>query len=871
MNPKCHRCGAPATAGPDPALRIRQICLTCAAVETITLPPTPERKAPAPPELRQGPAWTIAEAMAPDGELWNHQATALNLLAAGDNVVIATPTASGKSLVFQLWTIHRLRTDPQATAAVFYPTKALANDQERRWKAACQQAGLPAEAVARIDGDVPMNQRSRILSAAQIVLMTPDVCHAWLLRTAQQPSAAKFLAHLSQLILDEAHTYESVFGSNSAYLFRRIIAAAKQAGNPANPQVTAATATILAPDQHLNKLTGLDFQTVELDQSGSPRHQRTIHHLESTGRTTSDEQLAARLIASIIDSDPNSQIIVFHDSRQGIERIVQQVNRPKQVLPYRSGYLAQDRRAIETSLRENTIRAVVATSALELGIDMPDLNYGINLGLPPSRKQFHQRLGRIGRSQPGAFVLLAPYTQFTQYGDNLQTYYRNSVEPSNLYLENEHIAYHQALCLRQELQTLGGDSRTQPQHCNWPEGFSEALRNAHGRPPAHLAQRSVPTEQSPHLAHSIRSTGEEHLNILACRPLLKEEELIGSISVSQAMREAYPGAIHHHYGNSYRAEQWSRRSGSMQPVIRMTPLPQSRERTRPISRTTATINTDPNNPRPPAQNQRHNGAYARIQIQVTESVEGYEIVGQGVFHYQDTAKTDPHKSRKQRSFPTTALLLTIEDAWFQGQAGPGWQARSQLAEALKNHLAYRRSIAVPDLSHLVDNIFIETKQGYLLSEASLLVFDDIYGGLGLVDDLYRNLNSYAQNLAEVTRDAADLRTAQVYPENAAALLDWLNQEPEPYSPTPPAENDWWRVLKIDSPITFYSPNLGATTNGAVQKPVWNDGIAYQVKATQHEQPRQEMTIPEFQLQAADSADWQLWNPSQDQYVELLTG
>ena len=699
--------------------------------------------------------------------------------------------------------------------------------------------------------------------------MTPDVCHAWLLRNAQQPSAANFLANLSQVILDEAHTYESVFGSNSAYLFRRIIAAAKQAGNRNIPQFTAATATILTPDQHLNKLTGLDFQTVELDQSGSPRHERSVHHLESTGQVASDEQLVARLIASIIDADPRSQLIVFHDSRQGVERIVQQVNRPKQVLPYRSGYLAQDRRAIENSLRDNTVRAVVATSALELGIDMPDLNYGLNLGLPPSRKQLHQRLGRIGRSQTGTFVLLAPHTQFSQYGESLRQYYQNSVEPSNLYLENEHIAYHQALCLRQELQNLGGDSRTPPEHCNWPAGFAAALRNAHGLPPAHLAPRSNQPEKSPHLAHSIRSTGEEHLNILACRPLLREEELIGSISVSQAMREAYPGAVHHHYGHSYRAEQWSRRAGTNQPIIRMTPLPQSpRDRTKPITRTIATVNVDPNTPRPPARNQRQTGAYSRLQIQVTQSVEGYEIVGQGVYHYEQTARTDPHKSRKQRTFPTTALLLTIEEPWFQGQAGPGWQARSQLAEALKNHLAYRRSIALPELRHLVDNICIETDQGYLLSESSLLIFDDIHGGLGLIDHLYQNLHSYAQNLAQVTREATDFRTAQVYPENAAALLDWLDQEPETNNASQPDENDWWRVLRRNSKVTFYSPILAATTAGAVQSPRWDHGIAYRVQTPQHPG---ELNVAEAQLQPEDSADWQLWNPSHDRYADLIAG
>ncbi len=106
-----------------------------------------------------------------------------------------------------------------------------------------------------------------------------------------------------------------------------------------------------------------------------------------------------------------------------MERIIERINRPEQALPYRSGYLAEDRRRIEEQLQRGAIRGVIATSALELGIDMPDLNYGVNLGLPPSRKQFHQRLGRVGRSQPGNFILLAPAGQFANYGETLRDYY----------------------------------------------------------------------------------------------------------------------------------------------------------------------------------------------------------------------------------------------------------------------------------------------------------------------------------------------------------------------------------------------------------------------------------------------------------------
>ena len=226
-----------------------------------------------------------------------------------------------------------------------------------------------------------------------------------MLRTCRDPAVQRRLRNLAVLIIDEAHAYESVFGSNSAYLFRRLAAAAVNAGAPEPPRIIAATATIREPGKHLEKLTGLPFTEIADGENGSPRHDRTLCHMPLDPRGGSAEIQLAKLVTSIIDNDPEAQVIAFHDSRQGVERIAQTTGRPNQVLPYRSGYLARD---IEAKLRENAVRGVIATSALELGIDMPDLNYGINLDLPPSRKQFHQRLGRVGRSQPGTFIILAP-------------------------------------------------------------------------------------------------------------------------------------------------------------------------------------------------------------------------------------------------------------------------------------------------------------------------------------------------------------------------------------------------------------------------------------------------------------------------------
>ena len=227
---KCRRCGGPATVGEGPWEGTQ--CLKCSSISGLDIPATQERRAPVPAEIATGPAWQMIAPVSADRELWLHQAEALGALNRGENVVVATATASGKSLVFQAWTLHGIKASPETTTLVFYPTKALANDQERRWLEACELVGLPRETVGKINGDVGVNRRDPIISRARVVIMTPDVCHAWMTRRADRQSVREFLAKLRNIIIDEAHVYEDVFGSNAAYLFRRLAIAAVNAGIP---------------------------------------------------------------------------------------------------------------------------------------------------------------------------------------------------------------------------------------------------------------------------------------------------------------------------------------------------------------------------------------------------------------------------------------------------------------------------------------------------------------------------------------------------------------------------------------------------------------------------------------------------------------
>ncbi len=285
-----------------------------------------------------------------------------------------------------------------AATIVFYPLKALAADQMVSWRRAAELAGLSGDTVVRLDGDVPRGERAGVLQNARIVLMTPDICHAWFLNEISKSTHRDFLARTSLIVIDEAHILEGIFGSNFAYLFRRLCAARSLAsrGRPLAPlQVVAASATILKPAEHLRALTGLQFETVGEEDDGSPHHGRSIVHI--CPDDGNEINITAILLRQMVDESTAGSFITFVDSRQGTERFAVQTDRLDLVKPYRSGYEATDRTDIEDALRTGDLRGVVSTSALELGIDIPHFAVGINIGVPISRKSFRQRLGRVAR------------------------------------------------------------------------------------------------------------------------------------------------------------------------------------------------------------------------------------------------------------------------------------------------------------------------------------------------------------------------------------------------------------------------------------------------------------------------------------------
>lgn len=724
---------------------------------------------PGPDMSGSEPAAALAPALEalgrdPDQALWLHQAQSLGAIASGHNLVLATGTASGKSLVFQAAILASLVAGT-CTHLVFYPQKALAADQKHRWAAALEQAGLAPSLVAEINGDIPADRREQALNEARILLVTPDVIHAWLMRSLAAPAVRQFLARLRFVVIDEAHALEGPFGSSTAFLMRRLLLACAECNPDRPPQFIAATATIANPQTHLEALTGQPFTCIGEASNGAPRAEKTLVHVEAARQAGAREAQVASLATTLTHCIGSDAFIVFVDSRQGVERITRRIADPA-VLPYRSGYEAYDRHKIEQALRAGRLRGVIATSALELGIDIPQFVIGINVGLPMSRKAFHQRIGRVGRASAGLFIVMAPASTFTSIGTTFAEYHDAAVEPSHLYLENRFIQYAQARCLVDET-SHPLDTGTLPG--NWPQGFENAIAIARpgGRRPAELDQIAMAGGDCPHLNYPLRQIASENLEL---RLAGSHGDRVGTIASHQAIREAYPGATYYHLQRPFKVIEW--RLNSYERSIRLRAV-RDAEPTQPIMRQWVNGSFDPAELLDGQLWQGANGACAEASLQVVEAVEGYRS-GSSPQLYNHLAATNPRLRRQQRDFQTTGILLQIAEPWFAGTSAEQVATRKALASALAELLWRERSIAPAEIAWAARNVAVCGSHGPRSGEDTIAIYDNIRGGLRLSAPLPGLLAAFAarlQRAADIAGDAAlvDAATADRFAHWVSSL------------------------------------------------------------------------------------------------------
>lgn len=565
----------PPPAYPVPAVRpIPPAIIAEAVVAELQSKPTDttvrriEERPPRYAEWPEGVAPRLIDALARRGigRPYTHQAQAMTHALAGRNAVVVTPTASGKTLCYNAPVLSAIMRDPSTRALYLFPTKALAQDQLDELHGLITDLGEDIRTFT-YDGDTPADARRAVRAAGHIVLTNPDMLH-----TAILPHHTKWVQlfeSLDYVVIDELHSYRGVFGSHLANVLRRLRRICQFYGS--NPTFVLSSATIANPGELARALVGDDVELV--DDNGAPAGERVvvIHNppvvnkelgiRQSSLKATRD--VAARLIRAGI------QTIVFAPSRMRVELLLTYLreslrNKPgdaERVAGYRGGYLPNERRNVERGLRDGSIRGVVATNALELGIDIGGMGASVVMGYPGQLASLWQQFGRAGRTREASLsVLVASSNPLDQYvATNPDFVFARSVErglidPDNLFILGSHLK-----CAAFELPFNAGevfgahtDELLDILH---EEGVIQRSGQRY-----HWMSEAYPAEQV-----SLRTASTDNFVIIEQGPVPK---VIGECDRPSAPLLIHEDAIYIHRGQQYQVEylDWDDKKAFVTPV-----------------------------------------------------------------------------------------------------------------------------------------------------------------------------------------------------------------------------------------------------------------------------------------------------------------
>ena len=522
-----------------------------------TLPPRPAQTRPFPTDLPD----TIKQILIAAGihSLYSHQLEAWTHARAGENLILSTGTASGKTLAYNLPVFASLLQDTNARALYIFPTKALAQDQFSGLTNLFPDTWNLTPAI--YDGDTPQKDRSQIRKNARIVLSNPDMLHTGIL--PHHTNWLEFFANLQFIIVDEAHTYRGVFGSHVANVIRRIKRVAKFYG--AKPQFILASATIGNPQELAEKLIEEPVHLIDNDGSArGPRH-FIIYNPPLTdkalGLRKSSLLEGVRLAQNLLEN--NVQSVVFARSRRSVEIVLKYLQESPSltgrgvrgegdVRGYRSGYLPLQRREIEKGLRDGTIKTVVATNALELGIDIGGLGAAILVGYPGTVASARQQAGRAGRGlESAAAVLVASASPIDQFLAHHPEYFferspeQALVNPNHLLILLEHLRCAMFELPFQKDEGFGLLSG---------ETVDEFLQFLLSNGEAHLSNEKYfwMADQYPAANISLRSASPQ--GVVLQTMLDDRPQTIGTVDGESALWMVHPGAIYLHEAQSYFVE-----------------------------------------------------------------------------------------------------------------------------------------------------------------------------------------------------------------------------------------------------------------------------------------------------------------------------
>jgi DEAD/DEAH box helicase domain-containing protein len=478
--------------------------------------------------------------------LYAHQARGLETLRAGRDLIMATGTASGKTLVYNAAFAEAALTTPKATALYLYPTKALARDQLR----AVRSLKIHEMKAAVYDGDTPKAERPLIRKNANLVMTNPDMLHLSLL--PDHARWADFFFRLSLVVVDEAHVCRGVFGSHVAMVLRRLRRLVAHYGG--DPRWCLASATVGNPGELAARLTGLEVDEVVDD--ASPRGEKLFALWnppildEDTGQRRSALTEASRIMGALVEDGVRT--IGFTRSRRAAELLAEFARRAvgdaqirTRIKAYRAGYLAEERRKLEQQLADGELLGVASTNALELGIDIGTLDAAVLVGYPGTRASMWQQAGRAGRRDTDALAVLVaqddPLDQYlVHHPDDLFDKPAEAavIDPTNPYVMEPHLrCAARELPLREpDLPFFGPSAVTAVERMTERGELVERREAWHDN-----------GEESPHRAVDVRAGGGHVYTIVVA----ETGELLGTADERRAYATLHPGAVYLHQGEQY--------------------------------------------------------------------------------------------------------------------------------------------------------------------------------------------------------------------------------------------------------------------------------------------------------------------------------
>jgi DEAD/DEAH box helicase domain-containing protein len=728
-------------------------------------------------EAREGPGRArlvdIPEELHPDvvaglaragiERLYSHQAQALHS-ALRRTTIVTTGTASGKSLCFNLPTLQALCAEPLARALYLYPTKALAQDQAR----ALSAFGLTKQVRPAIyDGDTPRDARGDIRRRANIVLTNPDMLHVGIL--PNHGGWERLFSHLRIVVVDEAHVYRGVFGSHVANVLRRLLRVAAAYGSEV--RVLLASATIANPVELAERLTGLDDVAL-IDGDGSPTPRRQIAMWnppltdsdpvlrtvcpgapdEAIGARRSALGEAAELLARLVRD--GARCICFMKSRKGVELLARLVREEvertdpglaERVAPYRAGYTPQQRRELEARLTSGELRAVITTDALELGIDIGELDAAVVVTFPGTVASLRQMWGRAGRRGKGLAVYVAGEDALDQFFcRHPDEFLERAVEAA--ILDHESAQIHQAhlLCAAYEgpleqhdeeffgarweahAEALVSAGLLRKRVATRGSGDTESGSDGGGQREQYVPRRP---DDYPAAKVSLRSASPDSFAIVD----VSSGELLGQTEAARAHSTIHDGAIYLHQGRSYE--------------VRELDLEHRRALVAPFDGdwyTQPKRETDTNIERLLDRREALGVTLSFGEVSVTETVLGYQRKRLADHAQVDLVMLD----LPQTSFSTQALWFELDGATLASLEGDGKGTIPLDALLGSLHATEHAQIAVLPLIAMCDRWDIgglSTNMHPQTGGPTIFIYDSHPGGIGITRLAYQRFEELCRN------------------------------------------------------------------------------------------------------------------------------